>query len=204
MKRILFVTILLCGLGVQQAEAQSWKNLLDGLIGGSKKQTKTTETVVQSKFPTSDEIAGKWIYDDAKLAYTGSDMLATLAVAGLQGQIGSYCTKAGLVAGRDAVTFGADNDVKLHIAGREATGTYGYNSLNGMLTITLTVDGKSASFHGTATLADKMLTLLFDANETLQVVKNVSPSAMQNSNVQTLATVIEKYPGLQLGCTMTR
>lgn len=198
MKRILFATLLLCGLIAPGTQAQSWSSLLKGLVGGSKEEKTEVKTTAPARL-TADLIAGKWMYAEATLAYTGSDMLAQLAVAGLQGQASSYFSKAGLVPGRDAITFGKKNDVTLHIGGREAAGTYSFNSLNGTLVVTLTVDGKSASFRGTASLNDGLLLLLFDANETLHVVRTVSPSAAQDSNVQTLGTIIEKYPGLLIG-----
>lgn len=205
MKRILLTALLLLGPALHQTQAQSWKNILGNLFGGSKKEEKVPEkTPAEPRCPTAQELTGAWTYTEATLAYTGSDMLASLAVAGLQGQIGSYFAKAGLVPGRDGLTFGPKSALTLRIGEREASGTYTYNQTDGTIVITLTVDGKSASFCGSGSLAGDVLTLLFDANEALAVAKKVAPSAFENGNVQTVASIVEKYPGLMIGCKMKR
>lgn len=205
MKRILLTALLLAGPALHQTQAQSWKNIFGNLFGSAKKEEKAPQqTPAEPRCPTAQELSGAWTYTEATLAYTGSDMLASLAVAGLQGQIGSYFAKAGLVPGRDGVTFGPQDALTLRIGERQAGGTYAYEPADGTVVITLTVDGKSASFRGTGSLAGDVLTLLFDANEALAVAKKVAPAAFENGNVQTVASIVEKYPGLKIGCKMKK
>ena len=75
------------------------------LFGSSDKQTEQPAPEPAPKHLTAQQLVGTWVYAGAVIRYTGEDLLASMAVGVLEGQIEEYCAKAGVVAGRDRVTL---------------------------------------------------------------------------------------------------
>lgn len=205
MKRIAWITALLCCM-TAEAGAQDWRGLLRGLFGSSNKETETEQTAPEpaSKHLTAQELAGTWVYAGAVIRYTGDDLLASMAVSALQGQIEEYCTKAGVVVGRDRVTLDGKGGAVVRIDQREAKGSYRYDPATGSIRIEIAIRGKQGILTGTTEYENGTLTLLFNAREALDAMKAAAPQLAQNEKVKMASTLIDQYPGLMIGAKATR
>ena len=57
---------------------------------------------------------------------------------------------------------------------------------------------------GVASVADGVLTLLFDARQALDAVGGTPDQAAQNEKLRQICAILEKYPGIRLGCKLSR
>lgn len=186
---------MLCHQGVQ---AQSLTDLFKGL--SSLLGSTTTETVVEKPvYPKEKELTGTWIYTEPQIVYEGSDALASIAINTIKGQIPTLAQKFGVVAGRDyAVVKGSK--ITAVSGERKAKATYTYIPSTGKAIITGEHNGKKIIVTGYATIKDGMVTVLFDANELIAIVKETQ-TFKENSTLQMIASVIQSYPGIKVGAT---
>jgi len=202
MKRIILIIATLCILNT--AQAQDLKSLLKGLFGSSEKKESAEKGAETPKYLTAQEIAGSWIYAGAAISYTGDDVLASMAVTALQGQIESYCAKAGIVAGRDKVILGRGGTLLVQIGEKKASGTYSYDPKTGAVTLRIAIGGKQGTLTGSTAWENGTLTLLFDAEEALSAMKAAAPELAQKEQVKMASTLIANYPGIKIGARATR
>ena len=185
-------------LGHQSVQAQSLTDLFKGL--SSLLGSTTTEAVAEKPvYPKEKELVGTWIYTEPQIVYEGGDALASLAINTIKGQIPTLAQKFGVVAGRDyAVVKGSK--ITAVSGERKAKATYTYIPSNGKAIITGEHNGKKIIVTGYATIKDGMVTVLFDANELLAIVKETQ-TFKENSTLQMMASVIQSYPGIKVGAT---
>lgn len=195
MKRLLFLALLSCAT-LGRAEAQSWSDMFKSLFGGKQETAAEQETAERTALPAS--IEGNWIYQDPVVVYTGDDMLAALAVAGLQDQFASYYAKAGLTPGEGGFTLRRNGKVRIEMAG-QIDGEYRYDSTAGTLSFTGTANGKTVEFDGEVSFESSTMTLLFDARQSLETVQAVSSKAAEDSRMQQISAILKQYPGIKLG-----
>ncbi len=203
MKRILLIFALLGGVCFP-SEAQSWGDLLKGLFGNSETSQEAPTPTPTLKHPSSRQLWGTWAYQEALIDYTGEDMLASMAVSALEGQIEGYCTKAGVVAGREKLTLSRNGTARILIKGKEAEGRYTYSPTSGAITLKITLDGKQASLQGTASLKEGSLHLYFKAEEVLAAMKSAAPELAENEHIKIASTLISNYPGIRIGVRLKR
>ncbi|MEG1623078.1 MAG: DUF4923 family protein [Alistipes sp.] len=214
MKKILLISLLICGLGHIEVKAQSLESLLKKAVEGAVKQIEEqstatnaateTSTAVEQHFPSAQELAGVWSYAAPTTEYKGDDPLAALALGGLHGHLNGFCDKIGLVPGRDKITFNTRGTIHVALAGHTADGTYQYNPATGALHITVPVEKTHATFKGKVAHTSEALTLLFEADEALRVMETTSSKLAQNSNVKNIGELISQFPGIFVGCKLTR
>ncbi len=202
MKRIILIIASL--LILNTAGAQDWRSLLKELFGSSEKEESAEKSADTPKYLTAQEITGSWIYAGAAFSYTGDDLLASMAVSALQGQIESYCAKAGIVAGRDKVTLGRGGTLLVQIGDKRAKGSYAYDQKSGALTLRIALGGKQGTLTGNTTWENGTLTLLFDAEEALSAMKAAAPELEQKDEVKMVSSIISNYPGIKIGARATR
>ena len=67
-------SILLLGLSLfaLPANAQSWGDMLKGLLGSET----TSQPAVKVEYPTAKQIVGKWVYQQLDMDYTGDSAIA--------------------------------------------------------------------------------------------------------------------------------
>ena len=199
MKKIVFVlTFAVAALCQQSASAQSFGDLfksLGSLLGGA-----ATQTVVEKPvYPTEKELVGTWIYTEPQIVYEGSDALASVAISAVKSQVPALAQKFGVVAGRDyAIVKGSK--ATAYSAGKKAKVTYTYIPSTGKAIITGEHNGKKIIVTGYATIKDGAVTLLFDANELIALLKETT-TYKENSTLQMIASVIQSYPGIKVGAT---
>lgn len=198
----------------QPLQAQSWADALGKALGGAAKQQTATEAAEAAAAPaappTARALRGVWTYRAPAMDYTGDDMLAALAVGTLRDQMAPLYARAGLEPGKGTVRFADGRRVVFELGTHRMEGTYTYRPATGALTVTLRHQGRQAAFEGTASLSDGVLTLLFDARQALEAIggrealEGVPEQTAQLEKLRQLAVLLEKYPGIRLGCRLGR
>lgn len=196
------VWMVACCGGFQSASAQSWQTLLKDVLqslGGSSTANSSQEQAAVPVPPSDKALRGTWIYQAPAISYTGADMLATLAVTTLEGQLPAYYQQAGLQPGVGTFTFERNGVFTAVLGTKRLAGTYAYHADTGDLTISFPLEGKPTSFSGKVTCLDEQLTLLFEASETLRTLRGASTKFAQNQRAQQISTILDAYPGIMLG-----
>lgn len=198
MKRILLLLICFTAAATN-AEAQSLTDLFKQLFGSSSTPQKEETT---SNIPAS--VTGTWIYQEPVITYTGNDILASLAVATLRDQFTPYYAKAGLTPGHGSLLLNGNGTVHAELGDRKIDGTYRYDRTAGKLTFTGTIGKNSATLTGTVTIEGGMIVLLFDAQKTLEIARQMSSSVASDSRVQQIAAILKEYPGVMFGAKLKK
>ena len=118
MKKFVCIIALLCAVAVQ-ANAQSWKDILTGVV---------TE-VVGDKATTATSIVGTWEYVGPDCQLKGDDLLTniggTAAGEEVEKKLEDIYKKAGL--NTIQYTFNEDNTCSYLVKGKKVEGTYEFN-----------------------------------------------------------------------------
>ena len=183
------------GTGLERPAARALR-----LVG----QANRTAPEPAPKHLTAQQLVGTWVYAGAVIRYTGEDLLASMAVGVLEGQIEEYCAKAGVVAGRDRVTLDRRGGALVRIDKHEAKGSYRYDPATGSICVEIDIRGKRGTLTGTTEYENGTLTLLFDAREALDAMKAAAPGLAQNEKIKMASALIDQYPGLKIGAKATR
>ncbi len=201
MKRLITILVLTIGICLS-GNAQSLGSLLEGLFSGSGEKEQLTESSTQKPLAQS-ELEGKWFYNKAVVEYAGNDLLAAMAVGLVDQHINDYCTKAGVVAGRDNLTF-AKSTYRFEIDKNKGVGEYAYSPQEGVIELSAKVKGKELRLKGKSRYQNEVLTLLFEAGDALEVIKRASPKLAESENVKIASQIIESLPGIYIGVEMKK
>lgn len=208
MRKLLALACAAC-LIAPTLHAQSWADALGKALGGAREQA-ATEAAAPAAAPTARALRGSWTYRAPAMDYTGDDMLAALAVGSLRDQLAPLYARAGLQPGTGTVRFADGRRVIFELGTRRMEGTYAYTPKSGSLSVTLSHEGRQATFEGVALLADGVLTLLFDAGQALDAaegagaLQDTPDAAAQRDKLRQIVAILEKYPGIRLGCRLDR
>lgn len=199
------VIALVAGLfACQTAGAQSLSDLLKFFGFGSSNDKEQTAEAPKTPTLTTEGLLGTWRYAEPASRYDGGDMLGSIGMKAVETMLPTMYAKAGLSAGSARVTFAANGEASGEIGDHKVTGRYTFDPDDGTMTISATVGSASGVLHGTATMEDGVLTLLFDASEAAAIVERVSAKAASNDNFKMMKSVLDSYPGVKLGCRMKR
>lgn len=199
MKKLLALAFAAC-FAAQPLVAQSWADALQKALGGSRKESSGAATPAVP--PTARALRGVWTYRAPAMDYTGDDVVAALAVGSLRDQLAPLYAKAGLEPGTGTVRFADSRRVAFELSGHRMEGTYVYDARTGRIAVTLSRAERTATFEGVASMADGVLTLLFDARQALDAVGGTPDQAAQNEKLRQICAILEKYPGIRLGCKL--
>lgn len=199
MKKLLALAFAAC-FAAQPLVAQSWADALQKALGGSRKESSGAATPAAP--PTTRALRGVWTYRAPAMDYTGDDVVAALAVGSLRDQLAPLYAKAGLEPGTGTVRFADSRRVAFELSGHRMEGTYVYDARTGRIAVTLSRAERTATFEGVASMADGVLTLLFDARQALDAVGGTPDQAAQNEKLRQICAILEKYPGIRLGCKL--
>ncbi len=200
-KIILFVALLLTA---PQSRAQSLSDFFKSLFGSGRTEAAETEPATP-QYPAASALTGTWIYNDLIVEYTGSDVLAKMAVSALRGQAADLAAKMGLQPGRDRLLWADGGRMTVEIGEKRLDATCEYAQTTGTVALTLRAADRTATFRGAVELTDgNTLRLTFDAADCMRVIRTVAPEAMENSYFKTLNAIVEQYPGLRGGCKLER
>lgn len=202
---IAFVCLLFssCGLGSLGAtDALSKTQTTLNAAGAAEGLVSSLLGTLLSGATTSEQaLVGIWVYASPKVVFESENILAKLggAVASnkVESTLGGYLKKAGFSVGKTSLTLKADKTCILSLNGKEANGTYAYDSARRSLVITGAFG--VASMTCTATIENGQLLMLFDADKILTILTNVS--SISNSS---LGTFLQNYSGMKLGWAMKK
>ena len=147
---------------------------------------------------------GEWHYSEPASRYDGNDILGSFGIMAVASMMPALYAKAGLTKGSATVTFTAPDIAGGHIGEYSVTGRYTLDESDGSMTVSATVGGVEGVLHGSATLENGVLTLLFDAAEAAAIVDRISERASKSEKFRMMKSLLDSYPGVKMGCRMTR
>ena len=189
MKKLVCMIVLVCSVAVQ-ADAQSWKDILSGVVG----------QVVGDKATTATSIIGTWNYVSPDCQLKGDGLLKNIsgdaAGAEVEKKMEPIYAKAGL--NTIQYTFNEDNTCSYTVKGKKVEGTYVFNAEAKTVTIKSGKLGVSITAN-IVTLGNNM-SFLFDAEKVLSVVKTITGAASKlNSSAATINKLASQFDGMMIG-----
>lgn len=192
--RIIAMAALLMGITATQAQAQSIKDILSGVVDAVTGKSNVSET----------SIAGTWKYSSPDCQFESDNLLAqaggSLASSKINKQLSSVYSKVGMSG--LTFTFDSDGNYTSTIKGHTTKGTYTLDS--SAKTITLkTTTGITLKAH--VSLTSSSLSLLFESDKLMDGLKTVTSLASKvNSTASTVSSILGNYDGLRLGFKMKK
>lgn len=180
------------------AQAQSLKDILGGLVNAVKGSTTTEQSIV-----------GEWGYTQPALALKSDNVLAqagsSLMSGTIEKKLATYYEKVGLKAGSAAITLTEDKQFTLTMGKRTLQGTYEFDDATKALTLNFTTKTsvKIGKIKGEAQLSGGDLKLLFAADKMLKIIKGLS-AVSNNSSIAAISQVADQYDGMSLGMTFAK
>lgn len=180
------------------AQAQSLKDILGGLVNAVKGSTTTEQSIV-----------GEWGYTQPALALKSDNVLAqagsSLMSGTIEKKLATYYEKVGLKAGSAAITLTEDKQFTLTKGKRTLQGTYEFDDATKALTLNFTTKTsvKIGKIKGEAQLSGGDLKLLFAADKMLKIIKGLS-AVSNNSSIAAISQVADQYDGMSLGMTFAK
>ena len=189
MKKFVCIMALLCAVAVQ-ADAQSLKDILTGVVG----------QVVGDKATTETSIIGTWDYVGPDCQLKGDDLLKNIggdaAGAEVEKKMEPIYAKAGL--NTIQYTFNEDKTCSYTIKGKKVEGTYEFDAEAKTITIKAGKLGIRTTAH-IVTLGSNM-SFLFDADKILSVVKAITGATSSlNKTASAANKLLEKFDGMMVG-----
>ena len=189
MKKFVCMIALLCAVAVQ-ADAQSWKDILNGVVG----------QVVGDKVTTATSIIGTWSYVGPDCQLKGDDLLKNIGgdAAGVEVEkkMEPIYAKTGL--NTIVYTFNEDNTCSYTLKGKKVEGTYVFDAEAKTVTITSGRFGVKTTAN-IVTLGSNM-SFLFDANKIFSVVKTITGATSGlNASAASINKLLEQFNGMMVG-----
>ena len=189
MKKLICIMALLCAVAVQ-ADAQSLKDILTGVVG----------QVVGDKATTETSIIGTWDYVGPDCQLKGDDLLKNIggdaAGAEVEKKMEPIYAKAGL--NTIQYTFNEDKTCSYTIKGKKVEGTYEFDAEAKTITIKAGKLGIRTTAH-IVTLGSNM-SFLFDADKILSVVKTITGATSSlNKTASAANKLLEQFDGMMVG-----
>ncbi|MBE6273713.1 MAG: DUF4923 family protein [Bacteroides sp.] len=189
MKRIICVMALFCAVAVQ-ADAQSLKDILSGVV----------KNVVGDKATTETSLIGTWVYVAPDCQLKGDDVLKNIggdaAGAEVEKKMQPIYEKAGL--NTIQYTFNEDKTCSYTIKGRKVEGTYVFDPEAKTVTIKAGKLGMKTTAN-IVTLGNNM-SFVFDADKILSVVKSITGATSSlNNSASTVNKLLEQFNGMMIG-----
>ncbi len=142
-----------------------------------------------------------WVYSSPQIVYSGNSSMATVAIASLRTQMPEMAKALGLNAGSDTVRFQEEGIAAMQNGQNKASVPYTYDHATGTVTFTVTRNGTATAFPATAASNNGVLTILFDADTTMETLLRMAPELKDDTYFSLIKAVVEKYPGIRIGAT---
>ena len=194
MKKLVCMIALFCAVAVQ-ADAQSLKDILSGVVG----------QVVGDKATTATSIIGTWNYVGPDCQLKGDNVLTNLggdaAGAEVEKKMEPIYAKAGL--NTIQYTFNEDNTCSYTVKGKKVEGTYVFDAE--AKTVTIKSNKLGVSIKANIVTLGSNMSFLFDADKILSVVKSITGVASGlNASASTVSKLLEEFDGMMVGFEMKK
>jgi hypothetical protein len=200
---ILCVAVLLASVG--SASAQS---LLDLLKESATSTPQEAKPVVEKI--NKDALIGVWHYWGVAVQFTGTDLVAMLgssvAAPTIKQTLETYFAEAGISRGSWSVDFSANGTFIVKTAHHGLAGLYSFDYQAQTMTVTYdypALGGKN-SVVGKLTFSGQKLSLTFEADKIIAIIKDATRDIQLDQNINDLLTMISEYKGLYLGVEMVK
>jgi len=189
-----FLAVMLMIVGCANAQAQSWKDILSGVVD------KVTSAVTGS----STSLVGTWTYDSPACEFESDNLLAkaggSVASSKINSKLKSVYSKVGMTGVQ--ITFNEDSTYTSKIKSKTTKGTYSYDSSNKKVTLKPSTGGSLTAYTSTGS---NSLSLLFDSSKLMTGLKTITNLASKvNSTASIVNSVIGNYDGVKLGFKMKK
>ena len=200
MRKSFLITLLALAFATADAQAQSLGDLWNSLFGSSSQDSAPVQVVI----PTESDILGHWLYKSFDMEYSGSDMLASVAVAAAKSQLGSVAAKYGIVAG-DSRNYVEIDRKRLTIVKdkQKAEFKYTYIPSTGQMIITAEHDKQKYTLTAWVTQRDGGVAVMFNAVE-LVAIASTTKQYQESQVLQTLGEMVKSYPEIRVGAIFTK
>lgn len=203
MKKVfIFISLCVSIFSVQSSSAQSLDDLFKGLSRMFGSAAESQPQVAKPVYPTSEELFGTWVYSSPEMIYSGSDALASIAVSSVKGQLPSLATKFGIVSGNVFATVNKKS-IKAWSGEQKSTATYTYIPANGQAIISGKFNDRKVIVTGVVEVVNGDIRILFKAKELMAIVAETN-TFKQNTTLQMIKDVIDRYPEIQVGAIVKR
>ncbi len=201
-----FLSLLACSvlLGVNDANAQSWKDILNSSTVKNVVNTLTGNVI---KF---SDLQGTWNYVEPACKMTSEDVLkeagGALMSSALEKKITAVYTKVGIVPGKFSYTFNSDSTFTNVIGKKTLKGTYSLDEKNKVLVLNYTLGNAFTVKRTEVQLAKSgdQVSLLFNVDGLMKFVKVLSAMVKKSDTSSTLTSLMEGYDGMLLGFEMKK
>ncbi|MGL5272795.1 MAG: DUF4923 family protein [Phocaeicola sp.] len=191
---VVVLSLLFCGSTV--VSAQSLKDILSGVVS----------SVVDNKVTTEQSILGVWSYLNPECKFKSDNLLSqaggAVVTKSVQDRMETVLGKIGISAGKFSCEFRNDGTYAFAVGTKSLEGTYTFDSENKRVTL-ITKLGVTFDANVITSLDGKTLSLLFDADKMLALLKTISSVATSkvssSTTLNAFALLINQYDGLQLG-----
>lgn len=154
---------------------------------------------------SAKSVVGTWKYCGTDCVFESESLLAkaggAVAATEIEEKLNAQLAKVGIKSGSCSYTFNSDNTYTAIIGGREISGNYTLDTKQ--KTMKLTYLGGLASYTTRVALSGGKLSLLIEGDKLLTLVKGVS-ALSNNSNLNTLSSLLSNYDGLYVGIQMSK
>lgn len=203
----IFVAIILLAVATT-ASAQSWKDVLGGVLGKVTKDP-TVSTAVDQLIGTSKvdakSVVGTWNYSQPAVAFESENTLTKIggvaASTKLETELAKKLEKVGIKKGKFSIKFEKDGNFTATVNGKSAKGKY---TINGS-TITFTKNDKSKTKINANVKLGTTLQITFKADKLLEFAKQFgSIAGNASTTLATISAIAKNYSGMQLGMRFTK
>ena len=191
-------------------------NVLGGLLGAATGNTSGSTSSAGSiiggllnnvigsgTFSKEDLCAHTWKYSKPGCAFTSENLLAKaggeIAASKLEEKLSTYYNKFGFSSSNTQFAFTTDGNFSAQIDGKPWQGTYTFDEK----THAIHLKGLLLSASGYATKTTNGISLLFDQNKLLNLIKMLS-AFKGSSTLSAVGTIANSYDGMRVGFEMTK
>ena len=196
MKRVIVICcVLMCFGGVEMAQAQSLKDILNS------SKVKDVVNLVTGNVIKFSDLQGTWNYVEPACKMTSGDLLKEAA---LEKKMVNIYTKLGIVPGNFSYTFSSDSTFTNTIGKKVLKGTYSLDEKTRVLTLrymlakTITVKSVEVQL----VKSGEQMSLLFNTEKLMNFVSVLS-SALKKSD-KTTPSLMDGYDEILLGFEMKK
>ncbi|HBJ77057.1 MAG TPA: DUF4923 domain-containing protein [Porphyromonadaceae bacterium] len=206
--------LLVCLLGMTCLDVAQGISFGDVLSSSTLK--KVAKDVIGEN-TTISNITGTWKYVKPAIKLTSENVLTnvggSVASSTLESKVEETCKKVGISSGTFSFVFNEDNTFSVKVKGQNLPGSYTFNSEEKQVNLSFSssVQKLYKGFSLTANVeksSSTNLTLLFDADKFLELLKAVSSAtstlSSSSSSLSALSAMIKEYNGLKIGFETTK